>query len=53
MLDQTFAGGTTFNSFYAQKFNKVGVSLYASANYSLSLPLAANALLAPLNVFTR
>ena len=32
MLDQTQAIGTTFNSFYANKFNKVGVSLFASAN---------------------
>ena len=32
MFDQTFAGGSTLNGFYAQRFNKIGVSLYTSAN---------------------
>lgn len=32
MLDQTQAGGTTFNTFYAERFNKVGVSMYISGN---------------------
>jgi iron complex outermembrane receptor protein len=32
MIDQTSAGGSTFNGFYSQRFNKVGVSLYVSAN---------------------
>ncbi|MEM8900470.1 MAG: TonB-dependent receptor plug domain-containing protein, partial [Bacteroidota bacterium] len=32
MVNQTSAGGTTLNGFYAQKFGKTGVSLYTSAN---------------------
>ncbi|MEM6799769.1 MAG: TonB-dependent receptor [Bacteroidota bacterium] len=32
MLNQTSASGTTLNGFYAQKFDKTGVSLYTSAN---------------------
>ena len=32
MFDQSFAGGSTLNGFYAQKFNKIGVSFYTSAN---------------------
>lgn len=32
MLNQTSAMGTTANSFYAQKFNKTGFSIYASGN---------------------
>ncbi len=32
MLNQTNASGTTLNGFYAQKFGKTGVSLYASGN---------------------
>ncbi|MCB9288896.1 MAG: TonB-dependent receptor [Lewinellaceae bacterium] len=32
MLNQTSASGTTLNGFYAQKFSKTGVSLYASGN---------------------
>lgn len=32
MIDQTNAGGTTFNSFYAEKYGKVGLTFYASAN---------------------
>jgi len=31
MIDQTTALGTTFNTFYAEKFGKWGVSLYTSA----------------------
>lgn len=32
MLDQSFAGGSTINGFYAQRFIKTGVSFYVSAN---------------------
>ncbi|PHN03317.1 TonB-dependent receptor [Flavilitoribacter nigricans] len=32
MLNQTSAGGTTANGFYAQRGEKAGLSLYASAN---------------------
>ncbi|MEM6813335.1 MAG: TonB-dependent receptor [Bacteroidota bacterium] len=32
MVDQTQALGTTFNGFYAERFNKFGLSFYASAN---------------------
>lgn len=32
MIDQTSAGGSTVNGFYAQSFNKIGLSLYTSAN---------------------
>ncbi len=32
MVDQTQALGTTFNGFYAQRFNKFGLTFYASAN---------------------
>lgn len=32
MLDQTSASGTTLNGFYAQRYGKTGVSLYASGN---------------------
>lgn len=32
MIDQTQAGGTTFNGFYGQRFNKFGMTFYASAN---------------------
>ncbi|MGB3463857.1 MAG: TonB-dependent receptor, partial [Cyclobacteriaceae bacterium] len=32
MLDQTTAGGTTLNGFYAGKTNKVGFTMFASAN---------------------
>lgn len=32
MLNQTGAGGTTANGFYAQKFGSTGLSLYASGN---------------------
>ncbi len=32
MLNQTTAEGTTLNGFYAQKFDKVGLSVYASGN---------------------
>lgn len=32
MLNQTSAGGTTVNGFYAQKYGKTGASLYASGN---------------------
>lgn len=32
MLDQTQALGTTFNGFYAERFNKFGLTFYASAN---------------------
>lgn len=32
MLNQTSAGGTTANGFYAQRSKKTGLSLYASAN---------------------
>ncbi|MEQ9424303.1 MAG: TonB-dependent receptor [Cyclobacteriaceae bacterium] len=32
MLDQTTAGGTTFNTFYGKKFNKFGVTLFGSIN---------------------
>lgn len=32
MLNQTTASGTTLNGFYAQKYGKTGVSLFASAN---------------------
>ncbi len=32
MLDQTSAGGTTLNTFYAKRNDKLGVSLFASAN---------------------
>lgn len=32
MLDQTSAGGTTLNGFYAERFGKWGVSMYASGN---------------------
>ena len=32
MLNQTSANGTTANGFYAQKFDKIGLSLYASGN---------------------
>lgn len=32
MLDQTSAKGTTGNIFYAQKFSKVGLSIFGSAN---------------------
>ena len=32
MLNQTTAGGTTFNSFYAEKYEKTGASMYVSAN---------------------
>ncbi len=32
MIDQTLANGTTFNGFYAKKFNKLGLSLFTSAH---------------------
>lgn len=32
MLNQTSASGTTLNGFYAQRFGKTGLSLYASGN---------------------
>ncbi len=32
MLDQTQALGTTFNGFYAKRFNKWGITMYTSAN---------------------
>lgn len=32
MVDQTQAQGTTFNGFYSEKLNKVGFTIYASAN---------------------
>lgn len=32
MVDQTNAGGTTLNGFYTNKFNKLGVAFFASAN---------------------
>ncbi len=32
MFDQTQAGGSTLNGFYTQRFNKIGVSFYVSAN---------------------
>ena len=32
MLNQTSASGTTANAFYAQKYGKTGLSIYASAN---------------------
>lgn len=32
MLDQTSAGGSTINGFYAERFGKWGLSLYASGN---------------------
>lgn len=32
MMDQTQALGTTFNGFYAERFRKLGLSLYLSAN---------------------
>jgi len=32
MLDQTSAGGTTLNGFYAERFGKWGVAMYASGN---------------------
>ena len=32
MLDQSNAGGTTANGFYAERFKKFGLTLYASAN---------------------
>ena len=32
MLDQTSAGGTTFNSFYGEQFGKLGLTLFGSAN---------------------
>ena len=32
MVDQTSAGGTTVNGFYARKFNKTGFTFFASAN---------------------
>lgn len=32
MIDQTEALGTTFNGFYAERFNKFGISFYTSAN---------------------
>lgn len=32
MVDQTQALGTTFNGFYAERFNKFGLTFYASAN---------------------
>lgn len=32
MLNQTSAGGTTLNGFYAQRWEKTGVSLYTSVN---------------------
>lgn len=32
MFDQTTAAGSTFNGFYAQRFNNIGVSFYTSAN---------------------
>ncbi|MEP0366234.1 MAG: TonB-dependent receptor plug domain-containing protein [Cyclobacteriaceae bacterium] len=32
MVDQTQALGTTLNGFYAERFNKFGLTLYASAN---------------------
>lgn len=32
MLDQTSAGGTTVNGFYAERYGKWGVSMYASGN---------------------
>ena len=32
MFNQTSASGTTLNGFYAQKYGKTGVSLFASAN---------------------
>ncbi len=32
MLNQTTASGTTLNGFYAQRFNKTGLSLFTSAN---------------------
>lgn len=32
MVDQTGAGGTTLNSFYAERFDKFGLSFYASTN---------------------
>ncbi len=31
MLDQTNAGGTTFNTFYGKRFNKIGLTFYGSA----------------------
>ncbi|MCR9251002.1 MAG: TonB-dependent receptor [bacterium] len=32
MIDQTHAGGSTFNGFYAKRYNDIGLTLYASAN---------------------
>ncbi len=32
MIDQTQAQGTTFNGFYAERFNKFGMTFYASAS---------------------
>ncbi|MEO0469888.1 MAG: TonB-dependent receptor [Bacteroidota bacterium] len=32
MVNQTSAGGTTLNGFYAQRFKKMGLSFYTSAN---------------------
>jgi len=32
MLDQTSAGGTTLNGFYAERFGKWGLTMYASGN---------------------
>jgi outer membrane receptor for ferrienterochelin and colicins len=32
MIDQTGANGTTLNGFYAKRFNKTGVTFFASAN---------------------
>ncbi|MCT4698759.1 TonB-dependent receptor [Tenacibaculum haliotis] len=33
MFDQTSRNGSTLNAFYSQRFDKIGVSLYGSANH--------------------
>jgi outer membrane receptor for ferrienterochelin and colicins len=33
MIDQTHAFGTTLNGFYAERYNKFGISFYASGNH--------------------
>lgn len=36
MFDQTSAGGTTVNGFYAERFGKWGLSMYASGNRQMA-----------------
>ena len=36
MVDQTSAGGSTLNGFYAERFGKWGVSMYASGNRQMA-----------------